>query len=152
MKESGRGWLTLESDTHFAGSRSKTGTQRRKAVVRAQNILIVEDDPQVMELLQTLLSEEFRINCATTVAEARAFLRSSLVDLVILDSALPDGRGDEIARLAKALGASIIVMCDHAGGPLGGHPCLRKPFYVDTMMGEVRSALEQALTSSRGHW
>ena len=90
-----------------------------------------------------MLREEYRVNCATTAAEARVFLRSSVVDLLILDSVLPDGNANDIAMSAETLRVPVIGLTSHNGGALKNHICLKKPFSVDTMLAEVRSALGQ---------
>ena len=113
----------------------------------ASDVLIATGDPLLMEAIQSLLSDEQRISSATTAGEARVFLRSSVLDLIILDSALPDGRFEDIVALAEMLHVSIIVMAEHPREPLSRHPYLTKPFAAETLLNEVRSVLEHHLVS-----
>ena len=55
------------------------------------HILIVEDEPLVLDVLQTMLETEYRVSSASTVEEAHAILRTSHIDLVLIDAVLPDG-------------------------------------------------------------
>lgn len=112
------------------------------------SILIAEDDCFVQELLQSMLGEDHRIVCATTIREASVVLRTTSVDLIILDSVLRGHKSDEVAALAGMLGIPVIGMSEHAREPLLRHACLKKPFAVDTMLCEVRSALEQRCVAS----
>jgi DNA-binding response OmpR family regulator len=119
-------------------------------VNRTWNILIVEDEPLLLELLQDTLSNEYRIGGVAIAEEARLALQSSQVDLVVLDRVLPDGNGDEIAALAETLGVSIIEMSGYPQDwdQSARHPYLMKPFRVDELLSKVRSALRRRLVSS----
>jgi DNA-binding response OmpR family regulator len=114
--------------------------------------LIVEDEPLVMEALQGVVSTEYRTSCAATVREAYAFLRTSAVDLVLLDHRLADGTGDDIAALAETLGVSIITMSGypHDESRSSRHPQLMKPFSAEMLLNKMRSVLEHRLIMS-GH-
>ena len=74
------------------------------------HILIVEDEPMIVEVLQAMLELEYRVSSVNTVDEALAFLRTSHVDAVLLDNVLPDGRGTEVACFADTLGTAVIEM------------------------------------------
>ena len=65
-------------------------------------VLLVEDEPAVLELLETALSRELdcRIRSATTVREARRILATQQIDPLVADVGLPDGDG---LSLIKAL-------------------------------------------------
>ena len=106
----------------------------------------------LMEVLQGVLSDDYSVRCATTVEEACAFLRMSVVDLVLLDSVLPDGSGDDVMGLAEKLGVSVITMSGYPRyeclGSRHGH--LSKPFSVYTMQNEVQATLKQRASRSNG--
>jgi CheY-like chemotaxis protein len=57
------------------------------------HILIVEDEQLIVEVLNGTLEFEYHVSSAVTVREALAFLRTSHVDLVLLDSILPGRSG-----------------------------------------------------------
>ena len=70
------------------------------------HILIVEDDPFIVEVLTAMLELDYSISSANSVGEALAFLRTSHVDVVLVDMVLPDGRGAEVACVAEGVGAA----------------------------------------------
>jgi len=60
-------------------------------------VLIVDDDKEVMDLLETIVRKEgFRIELAADGDEARKKARALLPDLVLLDLMLPKSGGFEI--------------------------------------------------------
>ncbi len=64
-----------------------------------KNILIVEDDRTLGEgLAEALLDHDTATVLAGTIAEARAVLAKTPVDLVLLDCNLPDGNGIGLCR------------------------------------------------------
>jgi len=105
-----------------------------------------------MEVLQSVVSAEYRTSCAATVGEARAFLRTSAVDLVLLDCRLADGHGDDIAALAETMGVPIITMSGYPDeqGRSPRHPHLKKPFSAAMLLHKMRSLLERRLVACAG--
>jgi DNA-binding response OmpR family regulator len=74
------------------------------------HLLIVEDQPLVTDVLREILEAEYRVSCAKTAAEAFAFLRTSHVDLALVDSVLPDAPGGNVAEFAEKSGVAVIAM------------------------------------------
>jgi len=61
------------------------------------NILHIEDDLDIITLVKRILSNtSMNYQSATSLADARRFLSTHTVDLVILDIDLPDGSGMEL--------------------------------------------------------
>ena len=109
------------------------------------HILIVEDEPLIVEVLQATLELDYRVSSVNSVGEALAFLRASHVDAVLLDNVLPDGRGTEVACFADQLGAAVIEM---SGYPevmddmqRSRRPHLFKPFNADALLSTLKSSL-----------
>src|SRR6185437_16681456 len=109
------------------------------------HILIVEDDPLIVDVMAASLESDYRVSSVSTVGAALGFLRTSHVDVVLVDTVLPDGRGTEVARLASDLGVAAIEM---SGYPqvmedLERSPRLHllKPFGVKALLCAVESAL-----------
>jgi DNA-binding NtrC family response regulator len=109
------------------------------------HILIVEDEPLIVEVLEGTLEAAYRVSSANTVGQALAFLRTSHVDLILLDSILPDGRSAEVASAAERLGAVVIQM---SGYPqvMGEFQCserlfLCKPFGPELLLTTIEAAL-----------
>ena len=99
----------------------------------APHILLVEDDPDLLALLTEVLEDEgYRVSGATQRQQARAALRKGNVDLLIADSVLRGGNGDDVAKAAVQRGLPVIMMSGApdriarlSGGPI---PFLQKPF------------------------
>lgn len=66
---------------------------------RLLNILHVEDDPDVLQVVSTILRDTAQVDGVQTVAEFRQKIAERTYDLVILDLALPDGYGLELLPL-----------------------------------------------------
>jgi DNA-binding NtrC family response regulator len=109
------------------------------------HILIVEDEPLVLDALQTTLETEYRISSVRTVDEARVILRTARIDVALIDSVLPDGRGAEIAILAERAGATVIEMTGYAPEEAAldaiGRRHLFKPFGANVLLSTVGDAL-----------
>lgn len=111
------------------------------------HILVVEDEPSVLEVLQATLEESYRVSSVGTVGDACAFLRTSQVDLVLVDWGLPDGHGDVVAAYAETRDVAAIMMSGYPNGMDGvqndSRPYLMKPFGHATLSAAVSSVLER---------
>src|ERR1700716_4401827 len=77
----------------------------------AQHILLVEDDPDLLSLLTEVLEDEgYRVTAASRRDQARRALRKSDVDLLVADSVLRGGNGDDVAKTASRPGLPQIMM------------------------------------------
>ena len=98
-----------------------------------RHILIVEDDTDlVIVLVQVLEREGYRVSAASRRVEALAVLRRGDVDLIVADSVLRGGNGDDIAKTAGQRAIPVIMISGEPGriarlrgGPL---PFIEKPF------------------------
>lgn len=65
-------------------------------------VLIVEDEPEIADLLRILFSiEGYRPLVATNNAEARSYLNSLKPDVLILDVMMPDDSGLDLCRFVR---------------------------------------------------
>src|ERR1051326_8202930 len=109
----------------------------------AQHILLVEDDPDLLSLLTEVLEDEgYRVTAASRRDQARRALRKADIDLLVADSVLRGGNGDDVAKPASRRGLPIIMMSGEpdriarlTGGPL---PFLQKPFRATALVRLVR--------------
>lgn len=109
-------------------------------------LLLVEDDDLVRELLtQELSALGYETDSAKTQAEAERLLGIRSHDLIFCDLVLPDGRGSDVARLAKEFGIPAILMTGYQEVSeemlFAGVLHLSKPFSVGTL----RAVLEHHL-------
>ncbi|KGQ21469.1 response regulator transcription factor [Thermus filiformis] len=76
-----------------------------------KRILIIEDDPEIAELLRLELEEAgFQVDWAPSGMRGLVRLREGRPDLVILDLGLPDLDGAEVARRIRATGDTPILV------------------------------------------
>ena len=81
-----------------------------------RHILIVEDDGDlVVVLVQVLEQEGYRVTAASSRVEALAVLRQGDVDLIVADSVLRGGNGDDIAKAAGQREVPVIMMSGEPG-------------------------------------
>ncbi|MDD3276551.1 MAG: transporter substrate-binding domain-containing protein [Kiritimatiellales bacterium] len=97
---------------HAAGlpaEQPKAGTPRR---IRPLDILIVDDEPQTLQTMETILSQnDHRITAVSDPGEALKYACSQFYDLVITDRSMPGLSGDELAQSIRSLpGAPPVVI------------------------------------------
>ncbi len=63
------------------------------SVPKKSRILHVEDDPDITMIVSSLLSDDYQMQQASTLAQARQLIDKEKFDLVLLDVGLPDGSG-----------------------------------------------------------
>lgn len=64
-----------------------------------KSICILEDDPDISELVTYILSEAgYRVHQCATIGALMQILATQLPDLFVLDILLPDGNGLEVCR------------------------------------------------------
>jgi len=117
------------------------------------NILVVDDEPDVLELIVFhLKKEQFQVTLADTGDKALAITRVQLPDLIILDLMLPGINGLEICKLLKqdpkASDIPILMLTARAaeedrirGLELGAHDYVTKPFSPRELVLRVRNLL-----------
>jgi two-component system, OmpR family, KDP operon response regulator KdpE len=119
----------------------------------APHILVIDDEPQILRALRTILQEKrMGVTVATRGEEGLALAAASPPDLVILDLGLPDMDGAEVcARLREWTQVPIIVLSVRDGErdkvnalDHGADDYLTKPFGIEELLARVRVALRHA--------
>ena len=126
------------------------------------HILIVDDDPQIRELLlEYLTANGLRVSVTASGKEMAALLADHAIDLVILDLRLAGEDGMVLARKLREESAIPIIMLtgvrDEAdrvmGLELGADDYLTKPFSPRELLARIRTVLRrtkgEALTEAR---
>lgn len=114
----------------------------------ADQILIVDDEPNIRHLLQQTLSEEqYKVQTAGSVSEALEKLYETSFALAIVDLLLPDVNGLQLAEAIRIIDPGTpVVLISAYGTPafegMASHPAIRhylhKPFSLDRLLGLIR--------------
>jgi DNA-binding NtrC family response regulator len=117
-------------------------------------ILIVDDDPEILSGLETLLSDEWEVRTAATGREGITTFADASPDVVLLDVQLPDFSGIELLHQFKMYSETtpVIMMSGGVGNldrviesmKLGAETFLQKPFDYDTLMLTIQQASRMA--------
>jgi two-component system, OmpR family, KDP operon response regulator KdpE len=120
------------------------------------HILVIDDEPQILRALRTILTEKnFRVTAASRGEEGLALAAANPPDVIILDLSLPDMDGTEVAaRLREWTLTPIIVLSARdsdrdkvAALDKGADDYLTKPFSIDELLARLRVALRHTAQS-----
>ena len=124
-------------------------------------ILVVDDEADIRDLVQEILSEEgYEVDVAANAAEARAACARVAPDLVLLDIWMPDTDGISLLRewqQTQSLAAPVVMMSGHGtvetaveATRLGAVDYVEKPLSLAKLLRTVTTALEEAGRRGRG--
>ena len=120
-----------------------------------RRLLIVDDDPQIVELLEEMLRRDsrFELESASNGYDAGLLTERFRPHLIVLDYMLPDINGDVVCERirdnpdlkdTKILFVSGVIERDRIDRLLraGGNGFLKKPFSVGSLLDEIARLLE----------
>jgi two-component system, OmpR family, response regulator len=116
-------------------------------------ILVVDDEPNIAELLSAALSfEGYEVGVAATGAEALEQVRTFRPNLVMLDVMLPDFDGTEVCKRLRNQGEQVPIVFltardtveDKVEGLSMGDDYVTKPFSIEELMARVGAILRRA--------
>ena len=120
----------------------------------ASLILVIDDEPQILRAIRTILTEKgFRVTTASRGEEGLTLAAANEPDLVILDLGLPDMDGVEVCqRLREWTQCPIIILSvrdserDKVSAlDMGADDYLTKPFGIEELLARVRVALRHSV-------
>lgn len=80
-----------------------------------KRILVVDDEPDILETLEELLEDMFTVDPASSFEEAVSFLKNNTYDVAILD--IMGVRGYDLLEATHALGIPTLMLTAHALSP-----------------------------------
>lgn len=121
----------------------------------ARKILIIEDEPDILDLVRGYLEKEgFRVTAALTGIEGIAQARAERPDLVVLDLMLPEMDGLEVCKRIRAdpkiAQTPILILTAKSeeadtviGLELGADEYVTKPFSPKALVARVKALLRR---------
>jgi len=119
-------------------------------------ILLIDDEPQILRALKTILSaNHFRVVSATSGEQGLALAASQYPDVIILDLTLPDMDGIAVCEQIREWSrVPIIVLSVRdnekdkvAALDKGADDYLTKPFGIEELLARIRVALRHSVQS-----
>ncbi len=119
-----------------------------------QNILLVEDDPEITSLINLHFDEaQYQLTCCDTSLEALKNIETEKYHLLILDISLPDGNGLEICKKIRKgdLHTPLMMLTCRSEESdkvlaleLGADDYVTKPFGILELMARVKALLRRS--------
>ncbi len=116
---------------------------------QAKKILLVEDDPDIVQLLALHVAEpSYHLSACSNGAKAVVDISASHYDLIILDIMLPDVDGLEVCKLIrqKKIMTPVIMLTSRAEEidkvlalELGADDYITKPFSIRELMARIKA-------------
>lgn len=120
-------------------------------------VLVVDDEPEVLDLVGRALSrDDHAVSTATSVQAAHAALAERSFDLLVLDLGLPDGSGRHFCQELRRKGSNLLILVLTAQSAVasrvaclnaGADDFLAKPFAVAELRARVRALGRRAVST-----
>jgi diguanylate cyclase (GGDEF)-like protein len=118
-------------------------------------ILIVDDDPDILDLLESTLAGEFHLVKAATGKEALEKVKTQAPNLLVLDYILPDIKGPDICKIIRKdplfSNTPILLLTgkgeteDKVGGlEAGADDYMLKPFVPQELIARIRMLIRRS--------
>jgi DNA-binding response OmpR family regulator len=111
-------------------------------------VLVVEDDPELLETATFFLRiAGFATTPVSSRAEAHAAMAKEPFDIVIADSALRGGNGDDVATAAHSRGIRVILTSGHPDRIIkleqGPFAFIAKPYSANELIALMKALLSK---------
>jgi DNA-binding NtrC family response regulator len=119
----------------------------------AEQILVVDDEPNMLRLLRTILMDKtgYEVTTTNNPLEVSKLLQEKPFDLVVSDLKMPLVDGMDLIDIIKKIDAKLPIIIITAYGTLetaeeavqkGAYDFITKPFRKETILITIRRALE----------
>lgn len=127
--------------------------------MRKEQILIIDDEEETAFIVNSALtSKNYDVHMAFSSAQGLDVLRSTNIDLIILDQMLPDVDGLSLCKLLKnsstANNIPIVMLTARnsssdiiKGLSLGADDYVTKPFDLDVLIARIKNVLRRKISS-----
>jgi len=120
---------------------------------RQREILAIDDEPEILEVIRTVLEDEgYKVHTASGAQEALDLYQrlGREIDLVLLDYLMPEMTGDLVFECLRRVNPDarvvLLTACDdnvaHRMFEAGLRGYIQKPFYLDDLIRRVREELD----------
>lgn len=118
-----------------------------------ERILVVDDEPNMLRLLKTILMDKtgYEVNTTNNPLEVSKLLQEEHYDLVITDLKMPLVDGMDLIDIIKKIDAGLPIIIITAYGTIetaeeaiqkGAYDFITKPFRKETILITIKRALE----------
>ncbi len=131
--------------------------ERAADAVRATRALLIEDDPNIVDLIRSNLSVRgFDTVVSPDGERALQLLETKAPDIVLLDLTLPEIDGFELCRELRERSAVGIIVVSARGGErdkvtalnMGADDYLTKPFSIEELLARIMATLRRTRAPS----
>jgi len=115
-------------------------------------ILIVEDEPDILELLEYTLGKEYEVIGCLDTSRVKDILDQEDIDLILMDRNLPNVEGSVFIQELRQIGYAHNVIYLTAkdadenileGFDRGGDDYITKPFNIDILKARIKSVINR---------
>src|ERR1700733_3299603 len=114
-------------------------------------VLIIEDDPNIVDLIRSNLVVRGFDTVVSGGAKVLALLQAEQPDMVLLDLMLPEADGFELCRQIRERSTVAIIIVSARGGEqdkvtalnMGADDYLTKPFGIEELLARIRATLRR---------
>lgn len=121
-------------------------------------ILVIDDDPYILHLLQTILQNEFEVVAVSDSQIAMDIFKKNTPDLILLDIMMPKVDGFEILNKVRQIDPYVPVIMLSAKSQTedkvfslctGADDYITKPFKKQELLARIKSALRRATLGNK---
>lgn len=130
--------------------------------MRKHNVLVVDDDPDVLDMLKRLLERlDYNTFIAPNGQQGLEVIGKNKIDVVVSDLVMPEMDGMELLKRVKSLKGEVpfIMITGHPtietaveAIKKGAYDYLTKPFQVEEVQIKIDRALEKSGLSRKVKW